>query len=1032
MLKTDQGRKSGINGKVGKPVGQETVVVRKHPQYLEVAIEKSRKESESKTEKKVSDRDNVNQRKINYVPYERVESKQVSETSSVGAKSHQNSKNSKGIDYTSKYGKAGSQQKTHGNTSHNEKWFENKENQKLYEELDRMLEGANAIQKLENKKPAEKKVEKSEKPNKTDQNDKPIRVVYSNKKRKPRPLEPEVVLQYKRLPPDRPTKLNKHGFFGPEGTKVWKECEDRTREQLDKINNIDKFELGDYTSRSKKLEAERRAKFAEYAERSVPDVPQQVTTTVTDRNHIVADIPIFLPPGFDESTATIETVRGPVLHSVLPSGQIQSSVDIGDHLSGLPVPLSTGPLNTYRHRANPVSERILLEQAERERIQLEKETLEFFEADQGEEPDSLPALSQNLEALRKSKKGKAYRSAPPAYDNTRDKQREQIPRGQIHERFHSAERRKTPELNDLTRRSRNTYPDTNVTTRNQRETSYGQLKYSPQGFQAHLERKSRLEKEAKILSKAETNKSKWDIEDEALAKQRFRRAEIDSRLDKVSPEKMDTYRIERKEKERDNDIDMTLKILNEKQREFLNEQYGASATFRVPKEKLDEELSKGDRGRYVDQDRYSDRNLSTNRANGTVNTYRENNIEEQKKHDFAYRRNSRTDGAYSYRSLKGDSDRGKQRRTNRKQSADKVEYVLRSKSSDSKQSTHSNRNVNKDIKREDTYEAAIKVQMDREISSCLTHRSKKSTRKSNQGFEDKLKQPPAKKESKQAVAAEIIASARKEVTKAQRVDEDPELNKYFMGPERPDSKSNTIPLYSKSQYSKQNDETHESQEKSREQDRSYKIQTERDEEMVHVTLRPETVDAGVDTEANRGDRQASTDNLNSRRKEIGSMEGNNVPDTQNKAVSAKETEVASARTAQDKASKLTREKTREKTRDKLTRQKTKERTMDSQGPTSEEKLNLEDLEMAGVLNIDEIEEGLDENEIYVCYLVTDDGTAIGPLRLDIEDVQLGLPKGGAPQADKETNEDIQEPEKGDNETEGINFDFFAYSVLTHL
>ena len=1068
MLKTDQGRKTRITEKVGKPVGQETVVVRKHPQYLEVAIEKSRKESELKTERKVkeTDKDNVKQRKVNYIPYERVGSKQTSEASTVGARSQGYSNKRQEAEKTAKSGKGGNQHKKHRNTFNDEKWFENKENQLLYEELDRMLEGANSMQKLGNKKPAEKKVEKSDKPNKTEQSDKPIKVVYSNKKPKPRPLEPDVVLEYKRLPPDRTTRLNKHGFFGPEGTKVWKECEERTKEALDKIDNIDNFQLGDFTSRTKKLEAKRRAEFAEYAERVVPDVPQQVTATVTNQNHIIADIPIYLPAGFDENIATIETVRGPILHSVLPTGQIQSSVDIGDHLSGLPVPLSTDPLNTYRNHANPVRERILLEQAERERIQLEKETLGFFDADQGEEPDVVPALGPKSETLRQAKKDKTNRSAPPPYENSRDKLGRQIPKGHVHEKSHSAERRKTPELNDLTHRSRNTYPDANVPAKTQRENSYGKLKYSPEAFQAHLDRKARLEKEARILSKAETTKSKWDIEDEALAKQRYRRAQIDSRLDKELPENMDTYRIKRKETHRDNDdVDMTLKILDEKQREFLYEQYGGPETFRVPKEKLNVELNQSERGRYVDQDRYSDRNINSYREKDTeqqnkndfadqtnnkteelysyrslkgdteqskqnrktysdrnINSYREKDTEQQKKNDLADRTNHKTEEAYSYRSLKEHTEQGRQSRkiakTNR-QDSEKVEYILRSKSSDSKQSSHSNRNVNKDMKREDTYEAGIKVRMDREISSgTRTHRSKKSGRKNSQQFEDKLRQPPADKETRQAVAAKIVAGARKEVTEAQREHEDPELSKYFMGPERADSKSNNIPLYSKSQYSRQDGELEDLQEKNKGQESSYRIQTEQDKEMVHVTLRPETVDTGVNTEPNSGDKQASTDNLIPPKKEQGSKEEKNASAVQNKAESARETEITSSRSVPNNAAKLAREKTREKTRDKLTRQKTKEKTMDSQGPTSEEKLNIEDLETAGILNLDDIEEGLDDNEIYVCYLVTDDGAAIGPMRLDIEDIQIGLPKGGDHQAERENNIDNQENEKGEDENEG--------------
>jgi hypothetical protein len=43
------------------------------------------------------------------------------------------------------------------------------------------------------------------------------------------------------------------------------------------------------------------------------------------------------------------------------------------------------------------------------------------------------------------------------------------------------------------------------------------------------------------------------------------------------------------------------------------------------------------------------------------------------------------------------------------------------------------------------------------------------------------------------------------------------------------------------------------------------------------------------------------------------------------------------------------------------------------------------------------------NDTYICYLKTDAGDVIGPLRLDIDDVQLGLPKFD--EEPKEQNQD---------------------------
>jgi len=97
----------------------------------------------------------------------------------------------------------------------------------------------------------------------------------------------------------------------------------------------------------------------------------------------------------------------------------------------------------------------------------------------------------------------------------------------------------------------------------------------------------------------------------------------------------------------------------------------------------------------------------------------------------------------------------------------------------------------------------------------------------------------------------------------------------------------------------------------------------------------------------------------------------------------------------------------------------REKSVDSQGPTDngdkangdkadngDDDMNLDDL------NFDDIETEMDERELYVCYLVTDDGEKIGPLKLDINDAKIGLPN-------PEKFKDLQE--KADQEeSEGKN------------
>ena len=66
-------------------------------------------------------------------------------------------------------------------------------------------------------------------------------------------------------------------------------------------------------------------------------------------------------------------------------------------------------------------------------------------------------------------------------------------------------------------------------------------------------------------------------------------------------------------------------------------------------------------------------------------------------------------------------------------------------------------------------------------------------------------------------------------------------------------------------------------------------------------------------------------------------------------------------------------------------------TSDKEKVKTELKADFREMEKED-FNLEDIETEMDENELYVCYLLTDDGESIGPLKLDIDDVQIGLPR----------------------------------------
>ncbi|XP_052073541.1 homeobox protein 2-like isoform X2 [Mytilus californianus] len=106
----------------------------------------------------------------------------------------------------------------------------------------------------------------------------------------------------------------------------------------------------------------------------------------------------------------------------------------------------------------------------------------------------------------------------------------------------------------------------------------------------------------------------------------------------------------------------------------------------------------------------------------------------------------------------------------------------------------------------------------------------------------------------------------------------------------------------------------------------------------------------------------------------------------------------------------------------------------------EPKINSKGYDFPEVADVDDfsMEDVGDEyegNDVYLCYLKTDAGDVIGPLRLDIEDVQLGLPKFDQDKQDQNQDKKDQNQDSGmrnrQTGSHGLNeFSSRSHSMLT--
>ena len=279
-----------------------------------------------------------------------------------------------------------------------------------------------------------------------------------------------------------------------------------------------------------------------------------------------------------------------------------------------------------------------------------------------------------------------------------------------------------------------------------------------------------------------------------------------------------------------------------------------------------------------------------------------------------------------------------------------------------------------------------------------------------------------------------------------------DMDAYFDGPERVDSPSNAIPFYSDSLntgYNKQIKDFRNGELMTPVKEMSVKM-SEDDDRESNATRRDR--DGKVDP-YERSDRikfLSTTENKHDLKEDRRSPWKNDEPTPRTRSPSLKEDPPSRLMRiesqekdlekqdskGQDSVEQL-KERIREKTLEKLEEQemaREREKTMDSQGPTvntdrqnvAEEEEDLDDLDL------DNIDTEMDGNELYVCYLVTDDGDKIGPFKLDINDMKIGLPNPEKLEKLMQEEEEKEAEKSEENDDEGNCTFAIKYTSMSFL
>lgn len=374
---------------------------------------------------------------------------------------------------------------------------------------------------------------------------------------------------------------------------------------------------------------------------------------------------------------------------------------------------------------------------------------------------------------------------------------------------------------------------------------------------------------------------------------------------------------------------------------------------------------------------------------------------------------------------------------------EKIQYVLRNKSGHSSSELRkSDMSVKSDPLPENVPPSSTELVRERSSKSLYSSRQSDmdtGSKNAPQSFARQIGQEKSKVSLKEHMDPSDRLPTYETKTDKTGIKATDDLNKYFDEPERPGSTSNVIPLHSDSICTKLNHDFRNGELMTPVQEMSIKLSEDDDKDgQMSKTDKGSEKSKPVDP-YERSDRiqfLSSNENKHEIKDDRRSPWRTTEEPKRNEAsptlrdVPAKRFASPDIRNMKGPDSvEQIRERIREKTIEKIKEKpdRRREKTIDSQGPTDNKDEVKSDEFDVDDMNLDDIETEMDANELYLCYLVTDGGEKIGPIRLDINDVQIGLPN-------PEKLKDLPE-ETGEVEDEGmmlsalcfvINYDLYSY------
>ncbi|XP_045172433.2 uncharacterized protein LOC123534316 isoform X3 [Mercenaria mercenaria] len=1105
MLKTEQVRTATYTARLDKSADQTAFVGSKRkPQYLDVALARGSndlslkdgtKNVKIKNVKKEKDDLGIKRgrNKVNVLSGNNV-SNDVPKLSTGGNKTARKTKFVSGNISVEKPATFREKQK-----------FESEKNQKLYQQLDHILSGKHAI-------PYPTESKESGLPLKVTKKEH-IAILTKNS------LYPAISKEAREKHDDslsfRESNVPANKFLGTE-SEILHKRELQAEARLEKLEKIDDFSVGDFTVKSHVHVNSPKSEFTNRTQTVTVGIPVHAGNTIS-RRHIVADIPVYLPSfaGGNQPVQQVVKETGPapidkVYESTVP-GATGKPFQQGAHPTHHAPEAFVGPvpgldtviaetqggapiLNTYRSTGNPISERLLKEQAERERSLLEKN---YFDVDPKSNREN-KVKHLNEDGDKKSIAGTLLSDQGP---------------------------RRTDTLTDGD---------------NTRLTS--------EGYFAEKERQARLEKEAKILKKADIKNA---FTDQELTGQKSSKAvptrfdnqyQVDFYAQKTRSEIRSVMNFDREDSwikrqlEKPSRSPVSLGTYRSQDNTYRARGYGngawreeqetyrgdgqttyrgdGRATYRLNDEdryknrsyKLPDNIH--GRDRYIDQvgkrdyekefkydPRYEQERRDNERDkdrrdfeerhrqerdprnNGRLEYERERRVDDRKgsyergpltsRYEPDRRNTRREEGETAMKEsrfdresfnlsvkesnrrddTKSNSIRTTERDNYGRQTSDKgnsssskdekVQYVIRNKSGNSRSEMRkSDMSVRSEPLPENIPPSSTELVRDRSPKSQYSKRSFESemqTKSSPPAFQRQTPTGQEKSKGSMNEHKEKVGRLPTYETKADKSGRKStdDLNKYFDEPDKPGSPSNVIPFYSDSinTYSRPKHDFRNGEmmtpveemsvKQSEEDDKDGKLsKTDKDSEKskpIDSYVKSDRIKFLSSTENKHEieeDRRSPWRKGKEQYKDGRSPSLKDEPPRHLIGSQAESPDITKIRgpDSVEQIRERIREKTIEKIREKQ-EERRREKTIDSQGPTdNKDDINAYEVDEAD-LNLDDVVTELDEKELYVCYLVTDNGEKIGPMRLDINDVQIGLPN-------PEKMKDLPE-ETGEVENEGM-------------